>query len=510
MMNRVPDRVVRLAPLAWLLVLFGACGARDETPADTGDDDASLPLGDHAPLLSCAEPVVSPQSLCARDADCSGDARCVAAEPSLHDDRAPLPLACGAPLGTGRNRDRCLEATDCESGLCALSGVCLVPCQDDGDCVTGQACTRVEARWNAGLEPVMACARTLAFPSDVTVRAPLGDRLPRDVITTLSLPVIEGDALMFVRASCDSVLEVRALRERSGHSLYSLSELFAGLGAENPLTNVGALVPMLVPNNPALRLSGSPLEIDLRASSDTDIELIVVSRAGEHDILDLNLYYVGGGEERLDGGLHPGSEAMREVIERVRARLSQIGIRLGELREHDVLGALRNELSVLETEIVRDENGNAIDLRIEGLDRLFGLSAGSDDGGVNLFLVSDMQDILGISGGIPGGLGVPGTSVSGVAVAVDVVGLAKLDNVILHEMSHQLGLFHTSELDGFLIEPLDDTPVCGTAQDENADGILSPAECEGHGAENLMFWAGSGTELSPRQIELLHRSAVLR
>ena len=38
-------------------------------------------------------------------------------------------------------------------------------------------------------------------------------------------------------------------------------------------------------------------------------------------------------------------------------------------------------------------------------------------------------------------------------------------------------------------DPLSDTTTCPDSADADADGILSPTECAGQGADNLMFWS---------------------
>lgn len=474
-----------------------------------GDPNQPLPLPSTAPLLSCEE-AVEGEGSCHRAADC-GKQICRAAPANMQDDRSPLVLTCGEPLGSGQNRDRCADGEDCETGICGLSDVCLIPCAKSGDCVEGQACRRVEARLAEGLAPVMACARTLAFSEDVAIATATETMVAGEAVTALSIPRGDENALVYLYFGCEAQGEIHALRNADSDEVwFDLSELLAGRGSDNPLLNTGQLIPALIPNNPALVRGKDVLEFDVYSDLASDVRLVSVSRTGEHEVLELNVYYVGGGEESSPGGLHPGSPELRAILKSLDDRLRPHALRLGEIREHDVEGDLRDELAVLETEIVRDEQGNAIDLEIKGLDQLFALSAGSDDGGVNLFLVSDMGDVLGISGGIPGALGVSGTAASGVALAVDVVGLDELAGVMLHELSHQLGLFHTSELNGSVIEPLEDTPECRPDRDENGDRLLVGAECVGAGADNLMFWAGTGTEISDQQAEVLRRSPVLR
>ncbi|MCA9581521.1 MAG: hypothetical protein KC416_06980, partial [Myxococcales bacterium] len=88
--------------------------------------------------------------------------------------------------------------------------------------------------------------------------------------------------------------------------------------------------------------------------------------------------------------------------------------------------------------------------------------------------------------------------------------VAGLGPLLAHEIAHFLGLFHTTEPDGRVLEALSDTPVCGTDRDGDGDGFLSTMECDGAGAGNLMFWTAQGRELSAQQIDVLRRSYVLR
>ncbi len=480
--------------------------------AEAGPGAALLPLPELSLALSC-RPVVAQRGDCARDADCSDGLHCVADVGTTPADRSPLPLTCGRALGRGAARARCTAPADCASGLCALGDVCLRPCVADRDCPTGQSCLAVEARWGQGLQPVQACVRVFAYSADVRMaREPRREGLGTAAFGSVGSGAVQGTALMFLKPDCGVRAELQALRARdTGASvLFDLDALRKGQPTLNPVANSGGLLPVLVPNNPAVAVSGRGYDLTVRVDADSGAELVTVSRDGERATLDFNVFLLGGGEEVGATGLHPGTPQVRALMARLDARLRRIGMRVGIVREHDVPGALRDELGVIETRAITDSEGNLVDLAVDGIDALFELSAGLEDGGLNLFLVREMGDLLGISGGIPGAIGAHGTSMSGVAVAVDTVGLDALDGVIQHEMSHQLGLFHTSELDGFVVEPLSDTPACTVERDANADAVLSPSECRGRGSANLMFWAGSGSDLSAMQISILRRSPVLR
>ena len=114
---------------------------------------------------------------------------------------------------------------------------------------------------------------------------------------------------------------------------------------------------------------------------------------------------------------------------------------------------------------------------------------------VNLFFIEDYcfsspcswSGILGNAAGIPGSMGTA-NSWNGVLISLaahDVSG-STLDSQLLgetaaHEMGHQLGLFHTTESGGTVFDILTDTAEC-------RNGNISAEECEGYGAENVMFW----------------------
>jgi hypothetical protein len=426
------------------------------------------------------------------------------------EDRTPLTLRCGPALGTSEARARCSEGSECESGLCGLAGVCLEPCAGNDDCPRGQICQPVEVRISeVALAPVAACARVAAFPADVQLSVEQ-QRLSSGVVNRFAVTGLAQSNLIFLKAECARTLRVLRIMDRSTQRMFfDLGEQLDGVVQINPSINEGALLPLLLPNNPRVTLGPEGYDLGVSVDVDSDIEVVQASRAHPGRILDLNVFYVGGGKMVDDTGLHPGSPELAEVIARLAARYAAVDIELGAVREYDVVGELRSDLSVLQVDTQVGESGMLVQ-DVSGLGRLFELSAGVDDGGVNLFIVEKMGPLLGISGGTPGAAGLHGSPISGVALALDSAGFARADRVLFHELGHQLGLFHTSEMDGFEIEPLSDTPACTAEQDTDGDGTLRASECIDHGADNVMFWEGTGDALSAQQAAVLTRALVLR
>ena len=116
-------------------------------------------------------------------------------------------------------------------------------------------------------------------------------------------------------------------------------------------------------------------------------------------------------------------------------------------------------------------------------------------GAVNLFFIKDFSSsgILGIAAGMPGSMGIA-NSWNGVLIGLmahaseSTLNSQLLGETAAHEMGHQLGLFHTTEMGGTVFDILTDTPECSNSRDNDGDGKMSAEECEDYGGENIMFW----------------------
>lgn len=100
--------------------------------------------------------------------------------------------------------------------------------------------------------------------------------------------------------------------------------------------------------------------------------------------------------------------------------------------------------------------------------------------------------LLGHAMGIPGVANI--TKKSGVVLSVDGhrngldIDFTALWVTAAHEGGHWHGLRHTTERWGTIQDLVMDTPECWTNRDFDRDGLVDMTECQGLGAENLMFW----------------------
>ena len=142
---------------------------------------------------------------------------------------------------------------------------------------------------------------------------------------------------------------------------------------------------------------------------------------------------------------------------------------------------------------------------------------------VNLFFINDYRDkdYLGNSAGIPGSQGLVGSH-NGVLISLKAHSSNNkgLNDQLLgetagHEMGHFLGLFHPSESNGILFDPITDTPQCPSSKNTNNDSNLTAEECgQEYGADNLMFWDawdnGNQDNLTAGQVYVLKRALIAK
>jgi hypothetical protein len=470
---------------------------------------------------------------CVADTDC-GSLTCDAKLDAMPKDLAELALECGDALGKGRQGARCETAADCARGICLLAGACARPCASDADCSGDERCQAAFGRSaRETLQKLDACVEIAHLPKDGHARSTLRKNALNAGTNEVALDAAatEGTTLYVLEpgvdhwpegGDCRPPLCVRALHARDAEQseLFSASADYTQLAPpSNPVATGDQIDPPVIqlPSGARDALSVDGYIASVQAARRADLRMTRLTRSGSGQRLDLNVFYVGGLDWTPEGDRGP--PLLAAALDTVDEILSQADIFVGDVRQIAVPG----ELPARGTAFPEGDaaQGFAVlkvrfGVNIE-LPGLFRLSAGAANSAINLFFAKDIQprssdgEPEAEAGGIPGPLGMQGTAGSGIAIATDMMAgnPQMLGRTLAHEIAHYLGLFHTSESDGSVLDSLADTPECRKDKDTAHDG-LNVQDCAGAGADNLMFWAKtSGTVLTPQQQAVLRAALIL-
>jgi hypothetical protein len=474
---------------------------------------------------------------CSADADC-GALRCVADVAPKPVDLAPLPLVCGDARAAAKQGHACETGRECARGVCLLAGACATPCSHDRDCGKGELCQSAFARADDVLQTLDACVPAVSLPEDASSAREVRTDALVNGASEIDLPAAEpnGTTLyvlehlqgMWPGSVCRPPLCMQSLRTADATPVdlwNDAADYRSGAPPLNPVATSDQIDPavILLPSGARDALSPAGYVATLRAEQPGDLRLTRLSRKTNGQRLDLNVFYVGALDWRPEGARGPA--LLADALDQVDQILAQADIFIGDVRQIAIPGSLPEVGTAFPKQRFPDgdeaQGFSFLKLRygvyIE-LPGLFRLSAGAANSAVNLFFVKDIEprandgEPEAESGGIPGPLGMHGTASSGIAIATNMMAgdAPRLAKTLAHELGHYLGLFHTSESDGSVLDALADTPECRAAQDLDHNG-LELADCQDHGADNLMFWAKStGTVLTPDQQAVLRGALVLQ
>ncbi len=467
---------------AALLVILALIGCDDE-PAFVRYEIPHRPSVDCAPVETAGE--------CARDLDCASTMIC-GRDPSVAPtDLVSVTLACQSPGLGGGPGTACTDGRGCAHGLCVAAGSCVAPCADARDCGVGQRCAALWVRSaEEAFERARGCVDVVTAPANVTVVRSAIDAVEWSRGRT-TLLFGGGARQVVIVPSCGAEALATSLATRANPPAlrFDYGTATAGASQRTWIEESASPIGLLVPNGGA-PAPAEGLTLELQTEGEGGAEVIELSRTTPGTNVDVDLFYVGGG-----GWAPEGTRGPREVaaaIDYLDSRLAEMGLAVGEVRQHAITGGLRARFAVLSTGLrpsEEDERG-----------ALFALSAGARGPSLPIFLVRTVVGALGRSGGVPGPAGVHGTTGSGIVLGPDLVSSnSTFQRALAHESLHYLGLFHTTEATGVVKDTIDDTPVCPLERDTDGDGILSAEECAGAGGDNLMFWALEGEALSAGQ-----------
>ncbi len=251
-------------------------------------------------------------------------------------------------------------------------------------------------------------------------------------------------------------------------------------------------------------------------------------------VVDLSLVLV---TDELTATSAPGNASVQRMLQTMGTVLGRAGLSLGTVAYEDLPPDVKARYATVDVSDLSPCGDVATLLRMTG-----------PGNRMNLLLVKSFSTagIVGMDGTIPGPSSVGGTIASGALVStVDLFfgagacgSTIDLSNcgadltayVAAHETGHFLGLYHVSESDGILFDPVRDTPTCPCASCSSTPGVCGTARAEVNvlnctrqatdpaspcgGGDNLMFWlvdpARSTGVISPNQSSIVRANALVR
>ncbi|MCS6857112.1 MAG: hypothetical protein NZM37_05325 [Sandaracinaceae bacterium] len=501
---------VRTLALVQALCFFGCYRVHMRAEGDAAPDVAvdAIPLSDalpDAPLEKDALPLY-----CARDRECPSSL-CVHDFEAPPEDLAEVRLRCGPRVGPLDPLSECNSPIDCSHGLCTLFGGCVRPCADASDCGEEERCARVPIpRGPSSLQFTQACIPWVVLPEGVRLSRREDVRLaPRSTLHTFEIPPSSALAQLFLHVAGDDdpFWSVLTIDTSDGRRLFDISLLGMSPQPLVALPSLGGVLPILISNGDRDFPEGTGFVARIYLSRTFEFTRLGIERNRGGRTLDLDFVSIGVSPP-INRMPPPDLAPALSVLD---ALLRRFGLELGRIRHFNLPGSLAETHAIIEEPSTSE--------RMEVGD-ILALSAGNPRPSLPVFLIRSAADFFGTAGSLPGPMGSHGTRASGIIIALEDIQnwpgpgswTHVFASVLVHEFAHFAGLFHTSEADGSVFEPLSDTPECKPEHDANMDGVLAPEECVGRGAENLMFWLGNfeDPQLSPRQRQILERAMVLR
>jgi hypothetical protein len=303
----------------------------------------------------------------------------------------------------------------------------------------------------------------------------------------------------------DLLATAETITDPSGATIYDMNDPAATAARVGVLDD---MLPVLLPVSPDLDVSSGTYGLRVYVDSDSAASLSCSAVYRTQPVetapsVDLHLVFVDA--DTVAPGLNAaeGEGTMTDVLDDLAEYWSTLGLTIGDVTYEDFSG----DASAYSVVDVDDA---------EQFGKLLRTVSTDNDRAITYFFVQDITDaggavVLGLSGGPPGTAAVGGTSKSGVVVNAASFSSSpdEIARIMAHEGGHFLGLFHTTEKGGGTYDPLSDTPECTT--DDDGNGTFSSTECEGTGAENLMWWAtNAGATASADQAWVVARSAAVR
>lgn len=461
---------------------------------------------------------------CGSDGDC--DSNYCLDEPSTDFPKGTCSADCTANPSACGSDGLCIVPSDP-----TIASVCLQLCNTNFDCRADYFCSSVTGS-NSRVCLPRCTAVSLCQGSEVCDQYS-GDCVPPGAVGTASITRAEvgtmqisgdqssqqftidvpADAKSFtivLSGGVGGVSVISRLTSPRGELLFDL---------ENYLTSQVRILPvndgdfgMLFPNSPRVPIEAGKYTFKVlnEGGSGTGRVIVLYKRsAGLISGGKLNVNFWFAQLSGLNAGNAATHTAFQTAVTEMRNIYKTAGVDLGTISYFDIPTAQAGTFRVIDSTEGKDSE----------LRKLFEISAGAPNNAMNFFMVESISGaqpgfvILGVAGGIPGIPFEQGTNASGVAVSVQdlSMGPAGVGRTMAHEGGHWLGLWHTTEQNGKLFDPLPDTPECPSSNDANSNDIVTSDECVNNGADNLMFWQAGPTasKMAGNQGFVLQRNPVV-
>jgi hypothetical protein len=494
--------------------------AGEDAGEDVGPTEPDLPPPD--PCAECPVGTLCINDVC--ETACTSDDTC---PDGLACVTTPAGDICQAPTGVA-DGEACAQDTDCQGGTCITDwtdgycttldcgtfadcsrlgeenrclqqqgspNLCVRMCESSSDCREGYVCERLNAR--QGL-----CAPDPRVPIDPAVLADLPfeivceQAINQEVTITYTVNPATTSYMLTPFAPSNRQIRVQEIGLPSGSQI----NLTGGPNGFQSVPNqiFDSHNPMVIPALPQFAQQLESGTHTLRVLSEDDqLCWYKIEKETPGNVIDVNVYLVG--LPNINASNAETDPNFVEVMAEFDALYRAAGVALRTVRYFDVSPEAADRF-----DIVRDEA--SLPLLLSESQRPG--STLEDVMSVNLFFVRafNLGGAIGISYGLPGPAGLHGMGNSGVVFTSQYMGRVTTDGfgeevdgnfftaqVLAHEVGHYMGLFHTSEQNGFSFDPVEDTPRCQQIS-ANCPDIT-----------NLMFPLAStlNTEISPDQAFVL-------
>jgi hypothetical protein len=476
-----------------------------------------------------------PGAACTEDAQCTSGASPVCARA---DEGWPGGTCLSSCADTDGGADACPADT-----LCLVfdeatdSSWCMQSCETNFDCRPEYFCQRVDgygfcmARCNASSVPFcteagMTCEPNSGACVDDTGAGTSVETLDLGTVSvsrnrefgSFAFDVVDDVASFTITVTSDGggVSVPYRIVAPSGREVFAVERM--GSSEMRILAYNEGSFAVLYPNSPRLSVEPGRWKFSLyNQDGGGTARVRVLLKHGPGVIaggtIDVNAFVVTD-----EFGANPaGDPRFQEMMTSFEAAWATVGLAVGAVEVIPVTGSERTRWSTIDT----------IDgARSEFREMIGTLSARAPNGAaLNFFFVDAIEAgsegfiVLGLAAGIPGIPVIPGTDASGVAVSTVAIdpsfglgGPAGLGTTMAHEGGHWLGLYHTTEQEGTLHDPIPDTLECPASRDSDRSGYVDSRECAGRGAQYLMFWEADthALEITPNQAYVILRNPAVR